>query len=185
MEKRRCSWAERNDLFRSYHDLEWGNPVYDDRTLFEFLILETFQAGLSWQSILSKREGFRMAFDHFDFHKIASYNDHKIMELIHNPAIVRNGLKIKSTIANAKAFMGVQNELATFSSYVWGFVNNKPIDKYSKISDQWMDANAVAHDLSKDLKKRGFKFVGPTVVYAFMQAIGMVNDHSEDCWKRY
>jgi DNA-3-methyladenine glycosylase I len=184
MEKKRCSWCEKDDLYRNYHDNEWGNPVYDDNTIFEFLVLETFQAGLSWYTILSKRENFRKAFDDFDFTKIAAYTDAKMETLKQDAGIIRNGLKIKATVTNAQAFMKVQEEFGSFSKYIWSFVEGKPIDNQPKTLKDVPATTEISDKLSKDLKKRGFKFVGSTVVYAHMQATGMVNDHVEDCWRR-
>lgn len=184
MEKKRCDWCEKDDLYRNYHDKEWGNPVYDDATIFEFLVLETFQAGLSWYTILAKRENFRKAFDNFDYKKIAAYREAKIDSLKENAGIIRNGLKIKATVTNARAFMKVQEEFGTFSKYIWNFVDGKPIDNNPKNLKEVPATTEISDRLSKDLKKRGFKFVGSTVVYAHMQATGMVNDHVEGCWKR-
>ncbi len=184
MEKKRCAWCEKDDLYRNYHDNEWGNPIYDDETIFEFLVLETFQAGLSWYTILAKRENFRNAFDQFDYKKIAHYTEAKMEALKEDAGIIRNGLKIKATVTNAQAFMKVQEEFGSFSKYIWGFVGGKPIDNNPKSLKHVQATNEISDKLSKDLKKRGFKFVGSTVVYAHMQATGMVNDHVEDCWKR-
>lgn len=182
--KIRCSWCEKDDLYRDYHDNEWGNPVYEDDKLFEFLVLETFQAGLSWHTILKKRVNFRIAFDQFDYSKIAQYDDKKIDELMQNVGIIRNGLKIKGTIANAIAFIEVQKEFGNFSQYIWSFTNGKPIDNKPQTVKNIPATSEISDAISKDLKKRGFKFVGSTVVYAHMQATGMVNDHVADCWKR-
>ncbi|MES2411415.1 MAG: DNA-3-methyladenine glycosylase I [Bacteroidota bacterium] len=182
--KIRCGWCEKDDLYRNYHDNEWGNPVYDDDKLFEFLVLETFQAGLSWYTILAKRENFRKAFDYFDYKKVAKYDEKKIESLMQDVGIIRNGLKIKATISNAVAFMKVQEEFGSFSKYIWGFTGGKPIDNNPKSLKNVPAVTEISDALSKDLKKRGFKFVGSTVVYAHMQATGMVNDHVEDCWKR-
>ncbi len=182
--KNRCSWCEKDDLYRDYHDNEWGNPVYDDDKLFEFLVLETFQAGLSWYTILSKRENFRSAFDYFDYKKIALYKENKIQELLQNAGIIRNQLKIRATVSNAVAFMKVQEEFGSFSKYIWGFTNGKTIENNPKSMKDVPATTPLSDGISKDLKKRGFKFVGSTVVYAHMQATGMVNDHVEDCWKK-
>jgi len=183
MEKSRCSWCGKDPLYVEYHDTEWGVPVYDDDKLFEFLILETFQAGLSWITVLRKRENFRAAFDNFNYKKIANYNDAKFDELIRNAGIIRNKLKIKATISNAIAFMEIQKEFGSFSTYIWGFTNGKPItNKHNNVHE--IPATTELSDiLSKDLKKRGFKFVGSTVIYAHMQAIGMVNDHGTHCFR--
>jgi DNA-3-methyladenine glycosylase I len=180
----RCSWCNASDLYKKYHDEEWGVPVYDDPTLFEFLILETFQAGLSWITILNKRENFRNAFNHFDYKKVANYSEDKIEELMQNTGIIRNKLKIKAAVSNAQAFMKVQEEFGSFSDYIWKFTNRKPIINHPKTSKDVPATTPLSDEISKDLKKRGFKFVGSTVIYAHMQATGMVNDHAEDCWKR-
>jgi len=183
MEKQRCRWCLGNDLYMAYHDNEWGVPVKDDKTLFEFLTLETFQAGLSWLTILKKRENFRKAFDDFDYLKIAAYNSIKIESLLQDAGIIRNKLKINATISNAQAFIKIQEDFGSFSSYIWKFVNHQPIK--NKFTDyKKMPANTTLSDqISIDLKKRGFKFVGSTVVYAHMQATGMVNDHELSCFR--
>ena len=182
MEITRCAWCEKDDLYRNYHDEEWGKPIYDDETIFEFLILESFQAGLSWYTILAKRENFRAAFDYFDYQKIAQYSEEKVEELIQNTGIIRNRLKILATINNAQKFMEVQKEFGSFSKYIWGFVNHEPIVNRPKTLKEVPATTEISDALAKDLKKRGFKFMGSTVVYAHMQATGMVNDHVEDCW---
>ena len=182
--KTRCAWCEKDDLYRNYHDNEWGKPVYDDETIFEFLILETFQAGLSWYTVLAKRENFRKAFDNFDLIKIANYSEDKMAELAEDAGIIRNKLKIKATVTNAQAFIKVQEEFGTFSKYIWGFVNRKPIDNQPKTLSEVKATTPISDALSKDLKKRGFKFVGSTVMYAHMQATGMVNDHILECHTR-
>lgn len=183
MNKQRCGWCIGDPLYEAYHDEEWGVPVYDDDTLFEFLILETFQAGLSWITVLRKRENFRNAFDNFDYKKIALYNQDKIDELLQNTGIIRNKLKVNATVTNAQAFIKVQEEFGSFSKYIWGFVNGKPI-KNALTDYKNAPANTPLSDtISKDLKKRGFKFVGTTVVYAYMQAIGIVNDHEVSCFR--
>lgn len=182
MEVVRCAWCEKDDLYRNYHDQEWGKPIYDDETIFEFLILESFQAGLSWYTILAKRENFRAAFDQFDYQKIAQYSEDKVEELIQNTGIIRNRLKILATINNAQKFMEVQKEFGSFSKYIWGFVNHEPIINRPKTLKEVPATTEISDALAKDLKKRGFKFMGSTVVYAHMQATGMVNDHVEDCW---
>lgn len=183
MEKQRCAWCGDDLLYVAYHDEEWGKPVYDDKTIFEFLILETFQAGLSWITILRKRENFRKAFDDFDYLKIATYEEEKIVSLLQDAGIIRNILKVRSAVSNAQAFMEIQKEFGSFSEYIWGFVNGKPIkNKFKTLSD--CPANTPLSDtISKDLKKRGFKFVGSTVIYAHMQATGMVNDHLVNCFR--
>ncbi|WP_034260349.1 DNA-3-methyladenine glycosylase I [Altibacter lentus] len=183
MNKQRCPWCGDDPLYVAYHDTEWGVPVLDDATLFEFLILETFQAGLSWITILRKRENFRKAFDGFDYRKIARYGDKDIERLLQDEGIIRNRLKIKASVTNAIAYMQIQKEFGSFSTYIWGFVDAKPIqNSYKSIKE--VPANTVLSDrISADLKKRGFKFVGSTVVYAHMQATGMVNDHLVDCFR--
>ncbi|WP_367772224.1 DNA-3-methyladenine glycosylase I [Flavobacterium sp. WC2421] len=183
-EKTRCGWCLSSDLYKEYHDQEWGTPVYDDATLFEFLILETFQAGLSWITILNKRENFRKAFDTFDYKKIANYSEDKIQELLLDSGIIRNKLKVRSAVSNAQAFIKIQEEFGTFSKYIWGFTDGKPIVNNPKTLKEVPATTPLSDVISKDLKKRGFKFVGSTVIYANMQATGMVNDHVQDCWKR-
>ncbi|MDX6183498.1 DNA-3-methyladenine glycosylase I [Flavobacterium sp. Fl-77] len=184
MELNRCGWCSASDLYKKYHDEEWGVPVYDDASLFEFLILETFQAGLSWITILNKRENFRNAFDSFDYKKIAQYPEEKIESLLEDTGIIRNKLKIRSAVTNAQAFIKIQEEFGSFSNYIWKFTHGKPIDNKPKTLKDVPATTALSDEISKDLKKRGFKFVGSTVIYAHMQATGMVNDHVEDCWTR-
>ncbi|RKS98009.1 DNA-3-methyladenine glycosylase I [Chryseobacterium defluvii] len=184
MEKIRCGWCEKDDLYRNYHDEEWGKPVYDDDKIFEFLILESFQAGLSWYTILSKRENFRKSFDHFNYKKIAGYSDKKVEELMQDSGIIRNRLKILATITNAQKFQEIQKEFGSFSKYIWGFVDGKPIDNKPKTLKDVPATTEISDAIAKDLKKRGFKFMGSTVVYAHMQATGMVNDHVENCITR-
>ena len=179
----RCGWCEGDPLYEAYHDNEWGVPVKDDTILFEFLVLETFQAGLSWITVLRKRENFRLAFDHFDYKKIALYEQDKIDELLANPGIIRNKLKVHATVSNAQAFMQVQDEFGSFSKYFWGFVNGEPIKNSWKSYKDAPATTPLSDKLSKDLKKRGFKFVGSTVVYAYMQATGLVNDHEVSCFR--
>nr|WP_315149460.1 DNA-3-methyladenine glycosylase I [uncultured Flavobacterium sp.] len=183
-EPKRCGWCLSSDLYKKYHDEEWGVPVYEDTKLFEFLLLETFQAGLSWITILNKRENFRTAFDSFDYKKIANYSEDKIQDLLQDPGIIRNKLKVYSAVSNAKAFMKIQDEFGSFSKYIWDFVDGKPIDNQRKSLKEVQATTQLSDTISKDLKKRGFKFVGSTVVYAHMQATGMVNDHVADCWKK-
>lgn len=182
--KIRCAWCEKDDLYRNYHDEEWGEPVYDDQKLFEFLILETFQAGVSWHLILKKRENFRKAFLNFDYQQIALFGDYEVQELMKDAGIIRNTLKIKSAINNAKAFIKVQEEFGSFSKFIWSYVDGKPIINNFSSLNQVPAYTPLAEKISKDLKKRGFKFIGPTTMYAHMQATGMVNDHFLDCWKR-
>ena len=181
--KSRCLWSLKDQLYIDYHDKEWGVPIFDDQKLFEFLILETFQAALIWYKNKKKRENFRIAFDQFNYNKIANYDDIKINELLNNKGIIRNKLKINATISNAKAFIIIQKEFGSFSDYIWGFINHKPIiNKFNSIS-QIPAKTELSDKISKDLKKRGFKFVGSTVVYSHMQATGMVNDHIVDCFR--
>lgn len=183
-DKPRCGWCSSSDLYKKYHDEEWGVPVYDDATLFEFLLLETFQAGLSWITILNKRENFRKAFDDFDYQKIAQYNDEKILDLLQDTGIIRNKLKVYSAVTNAQAFIQIQEEFGSFSNYIWKFTNGKHIQNNRQSLKEVPATTPLSDTISKDLKKRGFKFVGSTVMYAHMQATGMVDDHVENCWKR-
>jgi DNA-3-methyladenine glycosylase I len=183
MKKSRCSWCGTDPLYVAYHDEEWGVPVFDENKLFEFLILETFQAGLSWITVLRKRENFRKAFDNFDYKKVAAYNEKKYNELIQDTGIIRNKLKIKAAISNAVAFMEIQHEFGSFANYIWGFVYGKPIMNSWKTMEEIPASTEMSDTISKDLKKRGFKFVGSTVIYAHMQATGMVNDHVQTCFR--
>jgi len=183
MEKIRCDWSTKDPLFIAYHDNEWGVPLHDERQLFEFLILETFQAGLSWITVLRKRDNFRKAFDNFEFKKIVLYDEDKVQELLQNAGIIRNKLKVRAAISNANAFMEIQKEFGSFDKYIWGFVNGKPIQTNRKLMSEITATTETSDKLSKDLKKRGFKFVGSTVIYAHMQATGMVNDHIESCFR--
>lgn len=182
MEKTRCNWVSNDELYIKYHDEEWGKPVYDDATIFEFLVLESFQAGLSWITVLKKRENFRTAFDQFNYQKISHYTDDKVEELMQNVGIIRNRLKILATINNAQRFIEVQKEFGTFSKYIWGFVNHTPIVNSFKSIQEVPATTEISDALAKDLKKRGFKFLGSTVMYAHMQAAGMVNDHITSCF---
>lgn len=181
--KQRCSWCQGDALYEAYHDEEWGVPIYDDDLLFEFLILETFQAGLSWITILRKRENFKKAFDAFNYKKIATYSQDKMDALLLDAGIIRNKLKIKATVTNAQAFIKIQEEFGSFSKYIWGFVDGKPLKNNFKSMVEVPSNTPLSDTISKDLKKRGFKFVGSTVVYAHMQATGMVNDHMTDCFR--
>ena len=181
--KKRCSWPTDNSLMIKYHDKEWGTPVHNDKKLFEFLLLEGMQAGLSWSTILNKRENFRKAFDNFDFNKIAKYNKRKINSLLKDAGIIRNKLKVESAVTNAKAFLKVRKEFGTFDKYIWKFVDGKPINNKLKSLKYIPARTELSDEISKDLKKRGFKFVGSTIVYAHMQATGMVNDHTVDCFR--
>jgi DNA-3-methyladenine glycosylase I len=181
--KKRCAWCTSDPLYIRYHDEEWGVPVHDDRKLFEMLILEGAQAGLSWLTILKRREGYREAFDRFDAEKIARYNKRKTAALLKNPGIIRNRLKIAATVDNARAFLAVQKEHGSFDGYIWSFIGGKP-KRYRRKPDEPLPAQSPeAEAMSRDLKKRGFRFVGPTICYAFMQAVGMVNDHAADCFR--
>jgi DNA-3-methyladenine glycosylase I len=179
---KRCSWPK-NDLAIKYHDEEWGAPVHDDQKLFEFLILEGAQAGLSWDTILRKRENYRKAFDGFDVNKVARYTEKKIEKLLQDEGIIRNRLKITSAVSNAKAFLKVQKEFGSFDKYIWSFTGGKPIVNKWKVTSQIPPTSEVSDTISKDLKKRGFKFVGSTIIYAHMQATGMVNDHLVSCFR--
>lgn len=181
--KTRCFWVTDDEVYIKYHDEEWGEPVYDDQRLFEFLLLESFQAGLSWITILKKRENFRKAFDYFDYHKIANYSATKHESLLQDSGIIRNRLKIKSATSNAQAFLKIQDEFGSFSKYIWTFVDGSPIINHFQDKTEVPGKTLLSDSISKDLKKRGFTFVGSTVVYAFMQAIGMVNDHTTNCFK--
>ncbi len=181
-QRKRCGWA-RTELSIPYHDLEWGVPLHDDRRLFEFLILEGAQAGLSWETILKKRENFRQAFDRFDPRKVAGYERRKKAQLMGNQGIIRNRLKIDAAIANAKAFLAVKKEFGSFDAFIWDFVGGKPRRNRWRTLKQIPSQTSQATALSKELKKRGFSFVGPVICYAFMQAVGMVNDHLVDCFR--
>ncbi len=183
MEHSKCGWCLGDPLYEAYHDQEWGVPVKDDETMFEFLVLETFQAGLSWITILRKRENFRKAFDGFDYRKIAAYEPDKLQELMQDAGIIRNRLKIAATVSNAVAFMKVQDEYGSFCSYLWGFVDNKTIKNTLKDYRQGPATTELSDRISKDMKKRGFKFVGSTVIYAHLQATGIVNDHEISCFR--
>jgi len=178
----RCEWAA-NELMISYHDEEWGVPLHDERLLFEFLILEGAQAGLSWNTILNKRQSYREAFDDFELEKVSQYGDDKFQSLMANPGIVRNRLKIASTIGNAKAFLEVAREAGSFDNYIWGFVGGSPVDNQRESMSDVPAKTPESDAMSKDLKRRGFKFVGSTICYAYMQAAGMVNDHKLDCFR--
>lgn len=178
-EKRRCKWVNlKNPLYISYHDNEWGVPHYNDEYMFEFLVLETFQAGLSWECILNKRENFRKAFDNFNYNKISKYDEAKVNELCNNDGIIRNKLKINATINNAKIFIDIQKEFESFSNYIWKFTNNKII---KNIDNNFKTTSELSDEVSKDLKKRGMKFVGSTIIYSYLQAIGIINDHELEC----
>ena len=180
---KKCTWALSSPSEQQYHDLEWGVPVHDDRLLFEFLVLEGAQAGLSWATILNKRDNYRKAFDNFNVERVASYDDKKINALLANSGIVRNKLKINSAVTNAQAFLAVQREFGSFDSYIWQFVDGKPLHNVWESATDIPVSTQISNLMSKDLKKRGFKFVGNTICYAFMQATGMVNDHTVDCYR--
>lgn len=182
-QKTRCAWAGKDALMINYHDHEWGVPDQDERSLFEFLILEGAQAGLSWHTVLKKRDAYRACFDHFNAKKIAAYDATKIKQLLANPGIIRNRLKIEATITNAKAYLQVKKEWRNFAEYIWHFVDGVPIQNHWTSLKQVPATSAISDALSKDLKKRGFKFIGSTICYAFMQAVGMVNDHTQDCFR--
>jgi len=179
----KCTWALSSPNEEHYHDLEWGVPVHDDRLLFEFLILEGAQAGLSWSTILNKRDGYRLAFDNFDAETIAGYDDRKISELLANPAIVRNRLKIHAAVINAQAYLKIRQAFGSFDGYIWQFVEGKPLHNAWKSHADIPASTPTSELISKDLKQRGFKFVGSTICYAYMQATGMVNDHTTDCYR--
>lgn len=181
--KTRCIWAGEDATYIDYHDKEWGVPVYDDRLLFEFLILEGAQAGLSWITILKRREHYRKCFDHFDAVKIADYSAKHCEKLLSNPGIIRNRLKVQSVITNAQAYLAIKQEYSSFADYIWQFVNDKPIQNQWKSHQQVPATTSESDTLSKELKKRGFKFVGSTICYAYMQAVGMVNDHVVTCFR--
>ena len=181
--KNRCLWVTKDKIYQDYHDNEWGVPVYDDHKLFECFLLETFQAGLSWLTILKKRENFRKAFDDFDCNVISNYGDNKVNELLTNEGIIRHRLKIESTIINAKLFIEIQKQYGSFSTYIWNYVDGEPIINSFSVNDNLPSKTDLSDKISKDLKKRGFKFVGSTTMYAFMQAIGLVNDHTDNCFK--
>lgn len=184
MSQHKCGWCLGDALYEQYHDNEWGVPVKEDRVFFEFIILESFQAGLSWITILRKRDNFKKAFDAFDYEKIANYDEKKIAQLLQNEGIIRNKLKVKAAVTNAQAFMEIQKEYGSFSDYVWDFVDGKALQNEIINYKEAPTTRPESDALSKDLKKRGFKFMGPTVVYAFMQATGLVNDHELTCFRQ-
>lgn len=184
MEKKRCSWCTKDQLYIDYHDQEWGVPQHDDTHLFEMINLEGAQAGLSWYTVLTKRENYRKAFDNWDAKKIAKYDDKKVAELLENPGIIRNRLKVAATIGNAKAFLAIQKEFGSFDKYIWSFVGHQPVINNYRSMAGVPAKTTISDAMSKDLLKRGFKFVGSTICYAFMQATGMVDDHMPECWKR-
>lgn len=177
MNRKRCSWATSDEVYMKYHDDEWGVPTHDDRELFEFLVLESFQAGLSWITILKKRENFKKAFDNFDVVKVAGYDDIKVDELMENEGIIRHKGKITSAINNAQAFIEIQNEFGSFDEYIWSFTDGKIIKA------EYLTESELSKNISKDLKKRGMKFVGPTIIYSYLEAIGIIDNHQKDCFK--
>ncbi|MDD1611557.1 MAG: DNA-3-methyladenine glycosylase I [Methylococcaceae bacterium] len=179
----KCRWALSSPQMENYHDAEWGVPVHDERLLFEFLVLEGAQAGLSWSTILNRRENYRQAFDHFDPEAVARYDEQKIEELLQNPGIIRNRLKIQAAVINARAFLKVQEAFGSFNDYIWRFVDGVPFNNYWRHHDEIPASTRVSEIMSRDLKQRGFKFVGSTICYAHMQATGMVNDHTVDCFR--
>jgi len=179
----RCEWVKGNKWNMLYHDAEWGVPLHDDRKLFEFLILEGVQAGLSWLTVLKRREAYREAFDNFDFEKVACYNDEKMESLMHNKGIIRNRRKIEAAVNNARKFIGIVDSCGSFDTYIWSFVKHKTIQNAWKCQDEIPSETDISREMSRDLKNKGFKFVGPTICYAFMQATGMVNDHETGCFR--
>jgi len=184
MEKKRCNWASNSpDFYKKYHDEEWGKEVHDDNLLFELIVLEGAQAGLSWSTILKRRENYRLAFDDFDYNKIAKYDEKKIIELLNNEGIIRNKLKINSAINNAKQFLKIQKEFGSFDKYIWGFVDYKPIINGFESMKEIPAKTELSDKISKDMKKRGFNFIGSTIIYAYLQSIGIVNDHLVSCFR--
>ena len=181
--KTRCSWADGDPLYERYHDTEWGVPLFDDRRIFEFLLLEGMQAGLSWMTILRKRDNFRRAFSGFDYEKVARYNSRSLERLLGNSGIIRNRLKIEAAVSNARAFLDLQEKHGTFSSYIWQFTDGRPVVNYWKSAREIPAQTELSRRISRDLKQRGFKFVGPTIIYSHMQAAGMVNDHLASCFR--
>ncbi|MBA7515309.1 DNA-3-methyladenine glycosylase 1 [subsurface metagenome] len=180
---KRCEWADNNALMKEYHDKEWGTPEHDEKILCELLILEGMQAGLSWNTVLQKRDNFRKAFDNFDYIRISNYAELKIEELMQNKGIIRNRLKIQSVISNAKSFIKIREEFGSFDNYIWGFVNNKVVHNSWKALEELPSNTELSDRISKDLKRRGFKFVGSTIIYSFLQAVGIVNDHTTYCFR--
>jgi DNA-3-methyladenine glycosylase I len=183
-EKVRCGWSSKEAIYIEYHDKEWGTPLHDDQKLFEFLVLESFQAGLSWLTVLKKRDNFRKAFANFDAKKVAKFDAKKVEQLMQDAGIIRNRLKIEAAINNANIFLAIQKEFGSFDKYIWGFVGGKPIVNSRKTLQHVPATTPISDAMSKDMGKRGFKFRGSTICYAFMQAVGMVDDHIDDCWKK-
>jgi DNA-3-methyladenine glycosylase I len=184
MSKIRCSWCEKDDLYRAYHDNEWGRPVHDERTHFEFLLLETMQAGLSWYTILAKRENYRNAFANFDVNQVVKYTEDDIDKLMQNTGIIRNRRKLEAAVNNAQKFIQIQQEFGSFDKYIWAFTNNQIIDNHPQTIYDNPNTSELSDRVTKDLKKRGFKFVGSVTIYSHLQAIGIINDHVADCWTR-
>jgi len=182
--KKRCQWCLKDELYMAYHDEEWGVPVHDDKKLFEFLVLESFQAGLSWYTILKKRENFRIAFAQFEVNKVAQFNEEQVVQLMQNAGIIRNKLKIVAAINNSQRFIEIQKEFGSFAKYMWRFVGGETIVNGRKTLKDIPATSLESDAISKDMNKRGFKFIGATTCYAFMQAVGLVNDHLDDCWKK-
>lgn len=183
-DKIRCTWCLKTPIYIEYHDKEWGHPVHDDQKLFEFLVLESFQAGLSWLTVLNKRDNFRKAFANFDAKKVAKFDKKKVEQLLKDEGIIRNRLKIEAAINNAKCYLAIQKEFGSFDKYIWGFVKGKPVVNNRKALGNIPASTPLSDAMSKDMGKRGFKFRGTTICYAFMQAVGMVDDHVNDCWKK-
>ncbi len=181
----RCSWCLSDELYIKYHDEEWGVPTHKDKILFEFLVLESMQSGLSWLTILKKRENFRKAFDNFDVSKVSKYDEEKMSQLLNNAGIIRNVLKIKAAVNNAKRFIEIQNEFGSFDNYLWKFVNNKPIINHYKDISENPVSSPLSDLISKDLKKRGFKFLGSITIYSYLQAVGVINDHIDNCCMKF
>ncbi|MBE0650757.1 MAG: DNA-3-methyladenine glycosylase I [Bacteroidales bacterium] len=181
--KTRCNWSNKTKIYQDYHDFEWGVPVHEDQKLFEAIVLDGAQAGLSWETILNKRENYRKAFDNFDVEKVSCYDQTKVEELMQNAGIIRNRLKINAAITNAKAFLEIQKEFGSFDRFLWNYVDGNPIQNHRKTLSEVPAKTEISDKISKELKKRGFKFVGSTIIYAFMQAVGMVNDHTVDCFR--
>ncbi len=180
---KRCEWVTEDPLYIDYHDHEWGIPVHDDKIHFEFLVLESAQAGLSWITVLKKRENYRQAYDHFDYEKVALYDERKTNELLENSGIIRNRRKIESSINNAQRFLEIQKQFGSFDNYIWGFVDHRPIVNHWKAISEVPTSTDLSDKISKDLKKRGFKFIGTTIIYSYLQAVGIVNDHTINCFK--
>lgn len=182
--KTRCGWCLKEPIYIQYHDEEWGKPVHDDKLLFEFLLLESFQAGLSWLTVLKKRDNFRKSFVNFDAKKVSKFDAEKVEKLMLDAGIIRNRLKIEAAVNNAKRFLEIQKEFGSFDKYIWSFTEGKPLINYPKTLSELAAKTEISDTMSKDMVKRGFKFIGSTICYAFMQAVGIVDDHVEDCWRK-